>query len=143
MFKLIIGLVLLASSSTFASPACSASSQSAQFDISGIIHDKSVQINFFETGFNLQMVSKSKNSLVLMLDGRKAYSLNLAPYRIYAQKSALGADNFNCQEAAAVCEKLRTEIVTQLETALEKVDRNNSQAVNALICALGLANSAQ
>ena len=139
MFKFIIGFLLVASSSAFASPACSDSSQSAQFDVSGVIHDKSVQINFFETGFNLQMISKSKNSLVLMMDGRKAYSLNLAPYRIYAQKSALGADNFTCEEAQQACAKLNAEIVSQLEGLLTKVDRKNTQAVNAITCALGMA----
>ena len=143
MFKVIIGLLLIVSSSALASPACSSANSPAQFDITGVIHDKSVQINFFDTGFNLQLISKSKNSLVLMFDGRKAYSLNISPYRIYSQKSALSADNFSCQETVEVCEKLRVEIVAQLETALKKVDRNNSQAVNAIICALGIANSAK
>jgi hypothetical protein len=143
MFKVIVGLLLFVSSSALASTVCSSANSSAHFDITGVIHDKSVQINFFDTGFNLQMISKSKNSLVLMFDGRKAYSLNVSPYRIYSQKSALSADIFSCQETAGVCEKLRVEIVAQLETALEKVDRNNKQAVNAIICALGIANSAK
>ena len=137
MFKFIIGFILVVSTSAFANQNC----ESTQFEVSGVIHDKSVQISFFENGFNLQMVSKSKNALVLMMDGRKAYSLSSSPYRVYSQKSALGANNFTCQETPEACANVNDEIVSQLESALAKVDRNNTKAVQAISCALNLANS--
>lgn len=137
--KLILSLSLIASSSSFAmTKACSTVSQSAKFDVNGIVHDKTFQISFFETGFNLQIFSKSKNSLVLLLDGRKAYSLQSSPYRIYSQKSALSADYFDCQESTEVCGKINKEIKDELQNALSKVESTNTQAANVIKCALSL-----
>ncbi|WP_409479416.1 hypothetical protein [Pseudobdellovibrio sp. HCB154] len=141
-FKFLILASFVVSSSAFASPACNSSREKIEFTISGLVHDKTVKINFFGVaGFNLELLSKSQNSMVLMLDGRKAYSLDAAQGRVYSQKSALGANMFNCKETPEACAKVRGEIVMQLENILEKVDQTNTQARNAAICALGIANS--
>lgn len=140
--KFLIFASFAVSASAFASPACNSSREKIEFTISGLVHDKTVQINFFGVaGFNLELLSKSQNSMVLMLDGRKAYSLDAAQGRVYSQKSALGANMFNCKEAAEACAKVRGEIIAQLENILDKVDQKNTEARNATICALGIANS--
>lgn len=140
VLKFLILASFAVSASAFASPACNSSREKIEFTISGVVHDKTVQIGFFGVaGFNLQLLSKSQNSMVLMLDGRKAYSLDAAQGRVYSQKSALGANNFNCQETPDACEKVRSEIIAQLENILDKVDKSNKEAVNATICALGIA----
>lgn len=77
----------------------------------------------------------------MMLDGRSSYSLNPNPYRIYSQKSALGADIFDCKDTREACEKVRSEIISKLESISQKVEQSDISAVNAIACALEIAKA--
>lgn len=134
-------IFLITLSSAYAEAFCSSTDKTVKFDLSGLMYDKTVQINFYQNGFNLQTVSKSKNNLLLLIDGRKAYNLNMAPYSVYSQSSALSADYFTCQDAAEACSKVNVEIVSQLNKAYAKVNKNNTEAISAIKCALSMAKT--